>query len=74
MQKSELPLQEQRNALAGIHNSDAEPLSLADLSVSDSHFVGFNGRSNKQVDTCYAFWVSGSLAVRIPIIQFGTTF
>ena len=26
--------------------------------------AGFNGRCNKVADTCYAFWVGGSLAVR----------
>ena len=28
-------------------------------------FTGFNGRCNKVADTCYAFWVGGSLAVLI---------
>ncbi|CAD6448064.1 9d1fa01f-c692-44de-82c9-b422335780b7 [Sclerotinia trifoliorum] len=27
----------------------------------DSTFVGFNGRCNKRVDTCYCFWVGASL-------------
>lgn len=36
----------------------------ADVSLEDSEFVGFNGRCNKPVDTCYAFWVSASLNVR----------
>ncbi|KAA8576324.1 hypothetical protein MFRU_009g02130 [Monilinia fructicola] len=27
----------------------------------DSKFVGFNGRCNKRVDTCYCFWVGASL-------------
>ena len=26
--------------------------------------AGFNGRCNKIADTCYAFWVGASLAVR----------
>ncbi|TEY70383.1 hypothetical protein BOTCAL_0105g00250 [Botryotinia calthae] len=29
----------------------------------DSTFVGFNGRCNKRVDTCYCFWVGGSLSM-----------
>lgn len=37
--------------------------SLAGLSLHDSQFVGFNGRCNKRVDTCYAFWVGASLDV-----------
>jgi len=40
-----------------------EPPSMADLSLKDSPFVGFNGRSNKRADTCYAFWVTASLAM-----------
>lgn len=59
----QLPLQEQRNALAGIYKDSTGLPSLADLSIHDSHFVGFNGRSNKRVDTCYAFWVTAALAV-----------
>lgn len=32
----------------------------------ESHdFIGFNGRCNKMVDTCYAFWVGASLGVGI---------
>lgn len=27
-------------------------------------YAGFNGRENKVADTCYCFWVSGTLAVR----------
>lgn len=27
------------------------------------HFVAFNGRCNKAADTCYAWWVSGALAL-----------
>jgi geranylgeranyl transferase type-1 subunit beta len=64
-QKPPLPLQEQRNALAGIFNDTSDPLSISDLSLNDSQFVGFNGRTNKRVDTCYAFWVTASLAVCI---------
>ena len=29
----------------------------------DKNFVGFNGRCNKRVDTCYSFWVGASLNV-----------
>jgi geranylgeranyl transferase type-1 subunit beta len=28
-------------------------------------WTGFNGRCNKIADTCYAFWVHGSLSVRL---------
>lgn len=31
----------------------------------DLHWVGFNGRTNKVADTCYAFWVGGTLGVSI---------
>jgi hypothetical protein len=41
------------------------------LSLQDVDFVGFNGRCNKSVDTCYAYWVTASLDVSpfIRIIQ-----
>jgi len=29
------------------------------------HWTGYNGRSNKTADTCYAFWVGASLNVHI---------
>jgi geranylgeranyl transferase type-1 subunit beta len=41
----------------------ADPLSLETLLLQDSECVGFNGRCNKPVDTCYAFWVGASLTV-----------
>ena len=31
--------------------------------VEDPHWAGFNGRCNKVADTCYSFWVGGSLGV-----------
>ena len=52
-----LSLQDQRDALAGIHTP------LTKLSLQDDQFVGFNGRCNKRADTCYAFWVGASLSV-----------
>jgi geranylgeranyl transferase type-1 subunit beta len=57
-----LPDQDTRNVLAGIH---PEPL-IPSLSTTDPEFVGFNGRCNKTVDTCYAFWVTASLNVLLP--------
>ncbi len=32
------------------------------------HWIGYNGRSNKTADTCYAFWVGASLNVHISTI------
>jgi geranylgeranyl transferase type-1 subunit beta len=61
-----LPLQDQRDALAGIHKDSTVEPSLTGLSLRENQFVGFNGRCNKRVDTCYAFWVGGSLDVRFP--------
>jgi len=46
--------------LAGIYQN--EP-SVPGLSLRDDEFVGFNGRCNKSVDTCYAYWVTASLDV-----------
>jgi len=44
--------------LAGVYQN--EP-SVLGLSVRDKEFVGFNGRCNKSVDTCYGYWVTASL-------------
>ncbi|KAI0482694.1 terpenoid cyclases/protein prenyltransferase alpha-alpha toroid [Xylariaceae sp. FL0804] len=46
--------------------SDQPPLpDLASLTLSDDpdQSTGFNGRPNKVPDTCYAWWVSGALAL-----------
>ena len=32
---------------------------------------GFQGRPNKDVDTCYSFWLGASLDVRFSIFNFG---
>ncbi|TDZ36055.1 Geranylgeranyl transferase type-1 subunit beta [Colletotrichum spinosum] len=38
------------------------PESLGQLSLDDNmRFVGFNGRCNKVADTCYCWWVGGTL-------------
>jgi len=55
--------QKRPDALSGIY-ANIEP-SLDNLSIQEDMFVGFNGRTNKRADTCYAFWVGASLAVSI---------
>ena len=44
-----------------------EPRSIeelpVELSAEELSCAGFNGRVDKVADTCYAFWVGGSLAV-----------
>jgi len=57
-------IQEQRERLVGIYkdNSASKELpSLADASSHEPIVVGFNGRLNKPVDTCYCFWATASL-------------
>ncbi|KAH8814341.1 terpenoid cyclases/protein prenyltransferase alpha-alpha toroid [Hyaloscypha sp. PMI_1271] len=49
-----------RPVLQGVYEN--EPL-VPGLSLQDVDFVGFNGRCNKSVDTCYAYWVTASLDV-----------
>lgn len=40
------------------------PESLGQMSLDDNmRFVGFNGRCNKIADTCYCWWVGGTLQV-----------
>jgi len=38
----------------------------ADVPPEELLWAGFNGRPNKVADTCYAFWVGGSLGVSSP--------
>lgn len=49
-------------------NYEARPSSCFDI-----NWTGFNGRCNKIADTCYAFWVHGSLSVRLSLLYRGTT-
>jgi geranylgeranyl transferase type-1 subunit beta len=44
-------------------HADAELPSVVNGALDEPLFVGFNGRANKVVDTCYCFWVSASLEV-----------
>lgn len=37
------------------------------ISPEELECAGFNGRCNKVADTCYSFWVGGTLAVCIPV-------
>ena len=54
------------------HVQGTHPVSIADASLAntsietpshDLQWAGFNGRCNKVADTCYAFWVGGTLGV-----------
>ncbi|KAI9676218.1 MAG: hypothetical protein M1829_003047 [Trizodia sp. TS-e1964] len=38
----------------------------------NSQIYGFNGRPNKPPDTCYSFWVCGSLSILAPASQLST--
>jgi geranylgeranyl transferase type-1 subunit beta len=58
--EDEDPAKAQREAMVGIHK---DKFSVPGLSLEDEEFVGFNGRCNKNVDTCYTFWVVASLDV-----------
>lgn len=54
--------------VASAHPAGAEAvgpseLSPIELSEEEMQWVGVNGRCNKVADTCYTFWVGGSLAV-----------
>ena len=60
--------QKRQDDLSGVY-ANIEP-SLDNLSIQGDMFVGFNGRTNKRADTCYAFWVGASLSVSIPQIRF----
>lgn len=51
------------------------PESLEELSLEENtRFAGFNGRCNKVADTCYTWWVGGTLSVRrLPLTPFSRT-
>lgn len=49
-------------------NEPSDVLAHPDISLFDpihSQWVGCNGRANKLADTCYIFWVCGSLSVSL---------
>jgi len=57
-------LQELRERLAGVYKDNSASKGLPCLADASSHgpiVVGFNGRLNKPVDTCYCFWATASL-------------
>ena len=39
------------------------PHASMEMSSHELQWAGFNGRCNKVADTCYAFWVGGTLGV-----------
>lgn len=43
----------------------SESRRVLNIRPKDVQIAGFNGRPNKIADTCYCFWVTGSLAVRM---------
>lgn len=49
-------------------DQDTSNFTFSSLSISDhTSCVAFNGRCNKVADTCYCWWVSGSLAILPPV-------
>ena len=38
----------------------------SEMNLDELPWAGFNGRCNKESDTCYSFWVGGSLAAGLP--------
>jgi geranylgeranyl transferase type-1 subunit beta len=47
-----------------------DPPSLDSLSLHNDLLVGFNGRCNKVADSCYCWWVGGTLSVCIVAFPF----
>ena len=54
------------------HLTGAFPVSFAhisqplpEVSLYERQWVGVNGRCNKVADTCYSFWVGGTLGVSL---------
>lgn len=48
--------------------TNRSPNTFESHSSQDLRWAGFNGRCNKSADTCYSFWVGGSLAVRLLVL------
>ncbi|ODH45063.1 hypothetical protein ACO22_00455 [Paracoccidioides brasiliensis] len=48
--------------------------TAAERPEEDLLWAGFNGRSNKLVDTCYSFWVTGTLSIldRLNVVNVDT--
>ena len=68
--EKEDPHLEAKMKMMGIHDFNKSKTSISDIPLlspmsDDTQWVGFNGRCNKKVDTCYAFWVAASLDVCI---------
>lgn len=47
-----------------INDRIAELPDLIPVTEDEYRWAGFNGRQNKPADTCYCFWVNGTIAVR----------
>lgn len=68
-ESDEADLEEQRDTLGAerLHVPDATPSTVGHETITfceeDLQFAAFNGRCNKNGDTCYAFWVGGTLDV-----------
>lgn len=43
--------------------TDRHPDAFTVPDLQELQWAGFNGRCNKVADTCYSWWVGGSLAV-----------
>lgn len=43
--------------------------NLPPITPSEERWAGFNGRLNKIADTCYSFWVIGTLDVRALVLH-----
>lgn len=55
--------------LAQEEEDDEEEENFLEAKLGDAEsysHVGFNGRWNKKADTCYCWWVGGTLAVSSP--------
>ena len=50
--------------LGNAHDRITKLPNLIPLTEDQYEWAGFNGRQNKPADTCYSFWVNGTIAVR----------
>lgn len=55
--------------LAGVYQNGPSKTRASGMFPQDEKFVGLNGRCNKRADTCYAYWVTASLAVSSAMLR-----
>lgn len=70
-ESGEVPTLSQKVATLNLQESVQDLPALPVPTEESLQCAGFNGRTNKYADTCYSFWNTATLAVRL-LLCFGT--